>query len=192
MSGVTVNAAIAVYVVACASNAHRGSDRVAKVGLKSIREVVVESQCVTRLVLHDRTLQKIVSDTAGIEEITSSRRHEREYLFRDRIDELRRNDIQRRIGSRIDRGITLRRLKRDPLVYLINQNPSRIVKLAILIASRKCNRNQLAIEQNELLIDVRATDRGQAELGSDAGRHQTGLRSYQVVEVAGELRGIGQ
>ena len=153
---------------------------------------MVESQRITRLVLHHRTLLKIVSDVTGIEEITSRSRHEREYLFRDRIDKLRRNDVQRRIRSRIDRGITLRRLKRDPLVYLINQNPSRIVELAILIASRQCNRNQLAIEQHELLIDVRATDRGEAELGGDAGRYKTRLRSHEVIEVAPELRGIGQ
>ena len=28
--------------------------------------------------------------------------------------------------------------------------------------------------------------------GGDAGGHEAGLRSYQVIEVAGELRGIGQ
>src|SRR5439155_27203665 len=94
LTGVTVNAAVSVDVVAGASDAHRRGDGVAEIGFEVISKVVVESQRVPRLVLDHGPLQKIISDVAGIKEVTSCGWHLQQDLFCNRVDELRRDDVQ--------------------------------------------------------------------------------------------------
>src|SRR6185295_2505689 len=104
-------------------------------------------------------------------------------LLTNRIDKLRRNDVQRRIRSRVGRRGTLRCLQRHALVHLAHQNSARIIELAVLIASRELNRHELSLEEHKLLVDVGVAIRREAELRSDVRRYDAGGRSHEVVEV---------
>src|SRR6185369_13955923 len=75
---ITINAGVAVNVVARASDADCRRCRVTEVSLEVVGKVVIEPQCVPRFVLHNLTLQEKVSDVAGVEKVITGGWHEGE------------------------------------------------------------------------------------------------------------------